>query len=104
MDTELNRLLAFMEQLEACGMDRAPIVARGYDFALVLCRAREEREARAGREISALQQSYIMDHAADLLKAAVDKRIERRASATIEYEHLGKLYKGIIHEVSEEDK
>lgn len=96
MSTELNRLIAFMEQLTLCGLGRKTILSRGYDYSLLLCRAREERELPAGREVSPLLQSYIMDHAADLLKSAVGKQ---STAGTIEYEHDGKLYKGTVYEV-----
>ena len=100
MDTELNQLIAFMDQLKVSKMGYKDIVARGYDYALLLCRSREEHGIRSDREIPTLLQVYTMDHAADLLKAAISKQ---STAGTIEYEHDGKLYKGTVYEVSNEN-
>jgi hypothetical protein len=73
----LNNLISFMEQLAASGMEHKDIVPRGYDFALAKLRSKADMELSQGREISATMLAQIMDHAADLLKAAVGRGIEQ---------------------------
>lgn len=76
----LNTLISFMEQLATSGMEHKDIIVRGYDYALLLCRAREEHGVRSDREMPTRLQIHVMDYAADLLKAAVGKGIEAKQS------------------------
>ncbi len=73
MSKELNNLTAFMAQLSKSGMSHEALVARGYDYALALYRSHEELQLPRGTDISATLHVQLMDHAADLLKVAVEQ-------------------------------
>ena len=77
MSKELNNLTAFMAQLGKSGMSHEDIVARGYDYALALYRADCELRLALGTKISSTLHVQLMDHAADLLKVAVEQSFAR---------------------------
>lgn len=72
MSKELNTLKSFMSQLAKSGMRHEDIVARGYDYALAQYRSNEELRMAQGDTISSSLQVQLMDHAADVLKVAVE--------------------------------
>jgi len=79
MGNNLAVLVSFMAQLGVSSMDSSTIAARGYDYALMMCRADEEPRYQRGEELPALLQLQMMDRAADLLKFAMEKLHEPKA-------------------------
>lgn len=77
MSTEFNQLQSFIRQLAKSGMRQADIAVRGYDYALLLCQAKEDPKFPRDTELPTLLKIHIMDHAADLLKDALQYGIER---------------------------
>lgn len=66
-----KKVLEFIQQLVAAGMERKDITPRAYNFALALLQSEEEMKTQVGRELSATIRSQCMDIAADLLKDAM---------------------------------
>lgn len=82
MSKELNNLTAFMAQLAHTGMRHEDVVAHGYNYALALCRSNEEFRQPREANISATLHVQLMDHAADLLKVAVEQIIAQQEQET----------------------
>jgi hypothetical protein len=71
---DMERLVSFMRSLDESGVERPYVVKRGYDFALVACRARLDLGLPATlTTLPHSMQAFTMEDAAGMLKMAVEE-------------------------------